>query len=71
MTLTRLHIRFMATRLLLFEALQLLSDTDAAIWKTAVEERLAELRGAGGSDFLVESIEEYVTHLDFIRREVI
>ena len=70
MTLTRLHIRFMATRLLLFETLRLLSDTDAAIWRTTVEERLAELRGSG-STLLVESIEEYVAHLDFIRREVV
>lgn len=70
MTLTRLHIRFMATRLLLFETLRLLSDTDAAIWRTTVEERLAELRGSG-STLLVETIEEYVAHLDFIRREVV
>ena len=70
MTLTRLHIRFMATRLLLFETLRLLSDTDAAIWRTTVEERLADLRGSG-STLLVESIEEYVAHLDFIRREVV
>ena len=70
MTLTRLHIRFMATRLLLFETLRLLSDTDSAIWRTTVEERLADLRGSG-STLLVESIEEYVAHLDFIRREVV
>lgn len=71
MALTHLHIRFIATRLLLFEALRLLSDTDAAIWKTTVEVRLIELRQSDepGSALVVEDLEEMVRSLDFIRRE--
>ena len=71
MTITHLHIRFMATRLLLVETLRLLSDTDAVLWKTTVEERLIELGALDGPIPIqvAEVVQEYVGNLDFFRRE--
>ena len=73
MTITRMHVRFMATRLLLIETLRLLPDAEAIIWKASAEQRLTQLRNSTqpGSELIVESIEEYVAHLDFIRGELL
>ena len=66
------RIRYMATRLLLIRALQLMSEPEVQLWRIEVN-RLLEEFGASdqpGSPDLVASIEEYVQHLDFIRREL-
>jgi len=73
MAITHLHIRFMTTRLLLVETLRLLSDDDAALWRTTVEERLIEL---GASDDpaagqVAEVVQGYVGNLEFFRRGII
>lgn len=60
MAITHLHIRFAATRLLLVETLRL--HTDAVLWRTAVEERLIELRASDdpGAGQAAKVVEEYV-----------
>ena len=71
MALTRLHIRSTTTRLLLLRALKLMSQPEVELW--LVEARsLADqltLSGQPGARYIVESIDEFVENIDFIRRE--
>lgn len=73
LNITRLHIRFTTTRLLLLQAIRLLPDTEAAIYEAHLRDWITRLSESDrpGSALIIDNIKEYVRHLDFIRSEIV